>query len=66
MVCCPMTTRAKGYPFEVVVAGTRAGVVLADQVKSLDWRVRNASRKGRVSDAELIEVRAKIVALIGG
>ncbi len=66
MVCCPMTTRTKGYPFEVNVGGTRAGVVLADQVKSLDWRVRNATRKGRVSDVELANVRAKIVALIGG
>lgn len=65
MVCCPMTTQAKGYPFEVDIAGDRPGVVLADQVKSLDWRVRRATRKGRVSDAELIEVRAKIVALIG-
>lgn len=66
MVCCPMTTRAKGYPFEVNVAGTRVGVVLADQVKSLVWRVRNASRKGRVSDGELADVRARMVALIGG
>ena len=66
MVCCPMTTLAKGYPFEVNVGGTRAGVVLADQVESLDWRVRNASRKDRVTDVELADVRAKIVALIGG
>lgn len=65
MVCCPMTTRAKGYPFEVGIAGTQAGVALADQVKSLDWRVRRATRKGRVSSGELAEVRAKIIALIG-
>lgn len=66
MVCCPMTTQVKGYPFEVDVAGNRPGVVLADQVKGLDWRVRRATRKGRVSDAELADVRAKIAALIGG
>lgn len=40
-------------------------VVLADQVKSLDWRKRRAKRKGRVSAAELEEVRAKVRALIG-
>ncbi len=35
IVCCPMTTRIKGYPFEVAIAGTISSVVLADQVKSL-------------------------------
>jgi hypothetical protein len=39
--------------------------VLADQVKSLDWRARRATRKGRVSPAELEEVRAKLRALVG-
>ncbi len=65
MRCCPMTTQIKGYPFEVVIAGARSGVVLADQVKSLDWRARKATRKGRASAAELSEVRAKALALIG-
>ena len=65
MVCCPMTTRIKNYPFEVLIAGAGPSVVLADQVKSLDWRKRRAKRKGRVSAAELEEVRAKVRALIG-
>lgn len=66
MICCPMTTQIKGYPFEVAVAEAQpTSVVLADQVKSLDWRVRRAKRKGRVSPEELAEVRAKIAALIG-
>ena len=65
MLCCPLTTQVKGYPFEVEIAGTRAGAALADQVKSLDWVVRKASRKGRASSAELAEVRAKAIALIG-
>jgi mRNA interferase MazF len=39
---------------------------LADQVKSLDWRARKATRKGRVQPAELTEIRAKIHALTGG
>ena len=65
MICCPLTTQIKNYPFEVFVGGTPPNAVLADQVKSLDWRVRNAKPKGRVSPAELAEVRAKIIALIG-
>ncbi len=66
MVCCPMTTQVKGYPFEVLIVGDRAGAVLADQVKSLDWSVRRAKYKGKATPAELAAVRAKIVALIGG
>lgn len=66
MLCCPMTTQAKGYPFEVAIAGDRTGVALADQVKSLDWKVRKATRKSRVAPGELAEARAKAVALIAG
>jgi mRNA interferase MazF len=65
LLCCPMMTKVKGYPFEVVVAGKRSGAVLADQVKSLDWVVRKAKYKGKVTPAELAETRAKIVALVG-
>ena len=65
MVCCPMTTQIKNYPFEVVVAGESPSAVLADQIKSLDWRKRRARRKGMISATELAEVRAKIRALIG-
>ncbi len=50
MVCCPMTSRIKGYPFEVVVSLDPPSAVLADQVKSLDWRARKASRQ---SDADV-------------
>ncbi|EBK3897012.1 endoribonuclease MazF [Salmonella enterica] len=64
MICCPMTTKIKGYPFEVLVDEDSA--VLADQVKSLDWKARRAVKKGRVSDSVLSEVRAKAKALIGG
>jgi mRNA interferase MazF len=64
MICCPMTTQIKNYPFEVLIAGSPTGVALADQVKSLDWRARKAVRKGKISPEELAEVRAKILALI--
>ena len=65
MLCCPLTTQIKGYPFEVSIAGARASVALADQVKSLDWRARQAVRKGGASTIELGDVRAKIAALLG-
>ncbi len=66
MLCCPMTTKIKGYPFEVVIQGSQTNAALADQVKSLDWKVRKAKRKGQVTSTELAEVRAKSVALIQG
>ncbi|WLS01354.1 endoribonuclease MazF [Shinella sumterensis] len=65
MLCCPMTTKRKGYPFEVEIEDEKGSAVLADQVKSLDWRARNAQKKGRISEQELAEVRAKATALIG-
>lgn len=65
MVCCPMTTRIKGHPFEVLaeVDGV-ACAVLSDQVKSLDWQVRRARKKASVPASVMVEVRAKIKALL--
>lgn len=65
MICCPLTTRIKGYPFEVLVPGDPPSAILADQLKNLDWRARRARRKGRVPPAILEEVQAKIRALLG-
>ncbi|MGN7964182.1 endoribonuclease MazF [Brucella sp. 22210] len=65
MLCCPMTIKRKGYPFEVVIDDERQSAVLADQLKSLDWRARKAVRKGRISEQELAQVRGKATALIG-
>jgi mRNA interferase MazF len=65
-VCVPITSQIKGYPFEVVLKGRGAsGAAIADQVKSLDWRARDAARKGRASGGEMNEIRAKIGALMG-
>jgi mRNA interferase MazF len=65
LICCPMTSRIKDYVFEVVVSRDPPSVVLADQIRSLDWRARKATGKGRVSGEVLTDVRAKIKALIG-
>ena len=65
MVCCPMTTRIKGHPFEVLtqIDGI-ASAVLSDQVKSLDWKVRHAKKKNTVPAGVMTHVRAKIKALL--
>jgi mRNA interferase MazF len=66
MLCCPMTTQIKGYPFEVLIrAEGISSAVLSDQVKNLDWRARKATPKGKASVEELDEVRAKIASLLG-
>ena len=66
MLCCPMTTQIKGYPFEVIIqAKGVSGAVLSDQVKNLDWKARKATPKGKASIEELDEVRAKIASLLG-
>ena len=65
MICCPMTSRIKGYVFEVVASRNPPSVILADQIKSLDWRARGAMKKGRVSAEVLAEVQAKIKSLLG-
>lgn len=65
MVCCPMTTKVKGHPFEVVfeTAGTLSAV-LSDQVKSLDWKIRKAKKKAVAPATVMTHVRAKIKALL--
>lgn len=66
MICCPLSTRIKAYPFEVLaeVDGV-ACAVLADQARSMDWRSYHAKRKAVVDTRVMAEVRAKIKALLG-
>ena len=65
MICCPMTSKIKGYPFEVIVSQQPPSAVLSDQLKSLDWRARQATFKGKVTPPVLAETQAKIKALLG-
>ena len=55
LVACAMTTEVKGYPFEVGMPD--GGVVLADQLKCLDWRKRNVQQKGKAPAEVLHQVR---------
>lgn len=66
MLCCPVTTRVKGYPFEVELIGVKGvtGVVLSDQLRSLDWEARGADRAGRVADDVVADVLAKLKVLL--
>lgn len=64
LLCCPLTTKIKGDPFEVHIAGKPQNVVLSDQIKSLDWRVRQAEFKGKIAKNELMEIRKKVGALL--
>lgn len=66
MLCCPMTSQKKGYPFEVVMSTDpqRTSVVLADQVKSLDWKARKAVKKGAASLNIVMETLSKLQALL--
>ena len=65
MLCVPMTSRAKGYPFEVRIHSDRAGVALVDQARSVDFDGRGATKKGVASAEELEQVREILRALIG-
>jgi mRNA interferase MazF len=66
-LACPITNQAKGYPFEVAIpAGCGAtGVILADHLKSIDWKARDAERLGRCPNEALDEVQAKLAPLLG-
>jgi mRNA interferase MazF len=63
---CPVTSQVKGYPFEVLLppAGQVSGVALADQIKSLDWRVRNAEIVDRLPAEVVAEILRKLGALL--
>ena len=66
MLCCPMTSHRKGYPFEVAIDDVpdRTSVILADQVKSLDWKVRKAIKKGIAPSEVIAETLSKLQALL--
>jgi len=63
---CPITSREKGYPFEVQIATKSGitGVVLADQIKSLDWKARQAEFVEEAPQNLIEEVTARILPLV--
>ncbi len=64
-VVVPITEHVKGYPFEVAVeAESIRGVILADQLKSIDWQARRTTHAGRARLQIVTEVQEKISALL--
>jgi len=65
-LCCPITSRIKGYPFEVSLGegAEVSGVILADQIKSLDWRALRARKLWTLPDEALQELLAKVRVLV--
>ena len=65
-VVCPITSKKKGYPFEVQINERRiSGVVLSDHIKSLDWKVRDIRYIEKASKSVLELVAENIQLLIG-
>ena len=66
MICCPITNQQQVYPFEVALPQDIGvtGVILSDQIKSLDWRVRNANFIAHVPDDIVADVLAKLNTLL--
>lgn len=66
LLACPVTSRSKGYPFEVALPpGLRvSGVALSDQLKSLDWRAREAAFAARLPKDVVAEILEKATTLL--
>ncbi len=63
---CPVTSQVKGYPFEVAIPSGLPvdGVILCDQVISLDWRARQAERVSALSEETMREISLKVGTLL--
>jgi mRNA interferase MazF len=66
MLACPITSKVKGYPFEVALPEGMevSGVTLADQLKSLDWRARDVAFIGELPKDSISEILGKLKALL--
>lgn len=65
-ILCPITSQVKGYPFEVKIPDDLevSGVILSDQVKSLDWRIRRAAIICKLPEATVRRVLRKLLTLL--
>jgi mRNA interferase MazF len=68
VILCPISNQVKGYPFEVMIpSGLKVtGVVLSDQVKSLDWKIRNAEFCDKLPEDVVLEILKKLETLLKG
>lgn len=65
-IACPVTSKVKGYPFEVPLpeGAVESGVILADQIKSLDWKARRAEFASSTSESVVNDVASLVLPLI--
>lgn len=65
-IFCPITSQIKGYPFEVPITGAKnlKGVVLSDQLKSLDWEQRDFEKIGKCSEEQLARIISSATMLL--
>lgn len=63
---CPVTNQIKGYPFEIIIpSGLKVtGAILSDQVKSLDWKIRNAEFYDKLPETVILEIFKKLGVLL--
>ena len=66
VLLCPIINQVEGYPFEVMIpSGLKVtGVVLSDQVKSFDWKIRNAEFCDKLPEAMVLEIFKKLETLL--
>jgi mRNA interferase MazF len=67
LLACPITSKVKGYPFEVALPPGLpvGGVILADQIDSLDWNVRKAEFIARAPASVIEDVLSLVLPLLG-
>lgn len=65
-IFCPITSQVKGYPFEVILPDGLPvkGAILADQVKSLDWRIRDTELICTLPESTIFEVNVRFGSLL--
>jgi len=63
-IICPITSKIKDYPFEVRISSTIQGVILSDQIRSLDWKSRDAAFIEKTSEEILKEILENIDLLL--
>lgn len=67
MLACPITSKIKGYPFEVVIKAKKTnGAILVDQLKSVDWEARKATFVERAPKLALGQTQELIEVLVVG
>lgn len=63
-IICPITSKIKGYPFEIRINSIIQGVVLSDQIRSIDWKSRNAAFIEKIPEEILKEILENINLLL--